>query len=657
MGQVVFAHQLMAMVQPHGGAVHVPDSLDTALRGIAPLLITAGLLTRPVAIALLVAGLSANTWGLDGAEPSILLWLAVAGAGAFSVDALLDRGLPLAAVGPIRFIRSCYRFISGCFTPILLFATRFGIASALYLFAVDGHGPLMAMMKTMFILPPSVPSWVALGVACAIALGFATRLAAIACILLVAAAAHSVMSMDEMLAVLLLLLALVAGGGGMLSVDRLLKRWVAGRSNRASGPNERRPRVVVVGGGFGGIAAVQGLRNTLCDVTLIDQRNYHLFQPLLYQAATAALSATQIATPIRSLLRGQRNVRIRLGKVVGVDTNTAEVELEEGKEKYDYLILATGARHSYFGKDDWAPYAPGLKNVEDATSVKSRLLRAFEEAESATDDATRDAWLTFVIVGGGPTGIELAGAIAELARHGLTDEYHSIDPAKSRVILLHAGSRVLPAFHPSLSEIAARSLRRLGVDVRLETRVLAVDEMGVAAGDQRIAARTVLWAAGVSASPAARWLGKPEDSSGRLQVNNDLSVPMHERIFAVGDTASSLGWNGDPVPGLAPAAKQQGQYVARVIDACISGRRVPPPFQYRHLGSLATIGRQSAVVEFGRVRIWGAAAWWLWGAAHILFLSGGRNRMAVALDWLWAYLTYRRSTRLITDSEPSRSSQ
>jgi NADH dehydrogenase/putative oxidoreductase len=653
-GQVVFAHQFMAMVQQGmnaqpGGPLHVPDSLATALHAVAPLLIAAGLLTRPLAAALLISDLTAHSWFLDGAEPSILIWLVVAGAGSFSLDALLDRGVPFAAFGPLRWLRSCYRFVSWCFVPLLLFATRLGMACALYLFAVGGSAPLADMMRNTFVLPAGVPGWLALGLAGALTIGLATRLAAVVCVLLVGAAAGALMSMDQALAVLLLLCALVAGGGGALSVDRLLRRWSTQRAAADAHAGTPRPRVVVVGGGFGGVAAVRRLRNTHCDITLIDQRNYHLFQPLLYQAATAALSANGIATPIRSLFRGQRNVRVRLGEVVGIDTAAREVKLADGTQQYDYLVLATGARHGYFGKDHWAPFAPGLKNVEDAASIRSRLLRAFEAAESSTDAATREAWLTFVIVGGGPTGIELAGAIAELARHGLAGEYHAIDPAAARVILLHAGPRVLPAFHPTLSAVAQRSLRMLGVDVRLDTRVLDVDEQGVAVGDERIAARTVLWAAGVTASPAASWLGLPADSSGRLAVGGDLSVPGHDRIFAIGDTAACLAWNGAPVPGLAPAAKQQGRYVASLIDARIHARRAPPAFRYRHLGSLATIGRQSAVIEFGRIRLSGALAWWLWGAAHIVFLGGGRNRLAVALDWLWAYLTYRRGARLIVD--------
>jgi NADH dehydrogenase/putative oxidoreductase len=659
-GQVVFVHQIMGMVQSesHGlwhGALPFPSSVDVTLRGAVPLLLSLGLLTRPVAIALL-AGASTAVMGMAQSVVSpLLIWLVVAGPGTLSLDALLGRGAPFAPLGPLaplRMIRACYHALSRYMTPVLLFAARIGLAVALFLpnshtlFAADMPAPASMTM------PFDVPAWAAIILACALALGCATRIAAAICAALIPLAGIA-MALDERLAVLLLLLGVVSSGAGMLSIDGLLAKWAILDTDAKDAKSGQRPRVVVVGGGFAGVSTVYGLRNSRCDITLIDQRNYHLFQPLLYQTATAALSATEIATPIRSLFRGQRNVRILLGKVSGIDTAAREVVVGENREKYDYLVLATGARHSYFGKDAWAPYAPGLKTIEDATSIRSRLLKAFEAAESTVDETARAAWLTFVIVGGGPTGIELAGAIAELARHGMDQEYHAIDPSTSRVILLHAGPRVLPTFHESLSAVAERSLRDLGVDIRLDTRVVGVDEAGVDAGQCRIASRTVLWAAGVAASPAAKWLGQAEDGSGRVKVSDDLSVPSHERIYAIGDTASSAGWRGAPVPGLAPAAKQQGKYVARVIDAHLSALPPPPAFQYRHFGSLATIGRQSAVVEIGRLRLAGGLAWWLWGAAHIMFLAGGRNRTAVAVDWLWAYLTYRRSTRLITEANHS----
>jgi NADH dehydrogenase/putative oxidoreductase len=382
---------------------------------------------------------------------------------------------------------------------------------------------------------------------------------------------------------------------------------------------------------------------------MIDQRNYHLFQPLLYQVATASLSPADIATPVRALFRNQPNVRILLGGVTGVDTAAKTVRLAHQVIAYDHLVLATGAQHSYFGHDDWAAFAPGLKTIEDSTAIRRRLLLAFEEAEGAEAAADRQAWLTFVIVGGGPTGVELAGAIAELARHGMEQEFRAIDPTSARVILVQAGARLLPSFPETLSREAERALTQLGVDVRLDQAVEAVSDTSVVVGGRIIPARTVLWAAGVMASPAAAWLGVPADRAGRVPVDTALKVPGLDSVYAIGDTAASSGWAGQPVPGLAPAAKQGGAYVARVIHAQLIGRAVPGPFRYRHFGSLATIGRQSAVADFGFVRLRGAFAWWMWGAAHLAFLVGGQNRTTVLVQWLWAYVTYRRGPRLITD--------
>ncbi|GAN76380.1 FAD-dependent oxidoreductase [Acidisphaera rubrifaciens] len=427
-----------------------------------------------------------------------------------------------------------------------------------------------------------------------------------------------------------------------------LGEWL-GRPSVSAAPSSL-PHVVVVGGGFGGISAVRGLRGAPCRTTLIDRRNYHLFQPLLYQVATASLSPGDIATPIRGMLRRHENARVLLGEVTGIAVEEKAVVLDRGRIPYDYLVIATGARHSYFGRDEWAPFAPGLKSVEDATAMRARLLRAFEEAENAEDVADRAAWLTFVIVGGGPTGVELAGAIAELAAHGLEGEFRVIDPSAARILLVEAGPRLLATFPEPLSREARLTLERLGVEVRAGNRVDAIAADHVVVSGEILPVRTVFWAAGVMASPAARWLGVSADRAGRVPVEPDLSVPGLNGVFAVGDTASSRGWHGQPVPGLAPAAKQGGAYVARVIRARLTGAPQPEPFRYRHLGSLATIGRQAAVADFGLVRLRGAIAWWLWGVVHVGFLVGGRNRMIVMLDWLWAYLTFRRGTGLITDS-------
>jgi len=383
-------------------------------------------------------------------------------------------------------------------------------------------------------------------------------------------------------------------------------------------------------------------------VTLIDRHNYHLFQPLLYQVATTALAAGDIAMPIRSLLRDQANARVLLGEVTGVDTASRVVCLGARRLPYEYLVLATGATHSYFGKDEWAAFAPGLKRVEDANDMRSRLLLAFEQAEAAQDEAERAALLTFLIVGAGPTGVELAGAIAELTRFGMEKEFRHVDPAQARVILVQSGPRILPAFPEVLSARAAVALGKLGVEILTDSRVESIDADGVRVAGKRLIARNVFWAAGVVASPAAQWLAVERDGSGRVKVAPDLGVPGHPGVFAIGDTALSSAWNGQPVPGLGPAAKQGGHYAARVIRAHVAGRAAPRPFRYQHLGSLATIGRKAAVADFGVVRLSGALAWWLWGLVHVYFLAGIRNRISVMLDWAWAYFTFRSSTRLIT---------
>jgi len=386
-------------------------------------------------------------------------------------------------------------------------------------------------------------------------------------------------------------------------------------------------------------------------VTLIDRRNYFLFQPLLYQVATATLSPADIAVPIRSLLRGQQNCRVLMEQVTGVDTAEREVLLGEARIPYDYLVLATGARHSYFGKDAWEEFAPGLKKIDDATAVRSRILAAFEWAEACDDDAERRRLLTFVLVGAGPTGVELAGAIAELARQGLREEFRTIDPASARVILVQSGPVVLPALPKPLSLAAAQSLSKLGVEVLTDSHVGAIDADGVQIGDKRIEARTVLWTAGVMASDASQWIATARYSAGRIVVGPDLAVPGADHVFALGDTSSCKAADGKPLPGLAAVAKQQGHYIAKLIRARIEGRASPGPFRYFNYGSMATIGRKSAVADLPFVKLTGAVAWWLWGLVHVAFLVDTRSRISVMFDWFWSYLTYNRSVRLITGDE------
>lgn len=425
-----------------------------------------------------------------------------------------------------------------------------------------------------------------------------------------------------------------------------LPRLASHRAAAATG-NAARPRIVIIGAGFAGLSAAKALAGSPVDVTVIDRRNYHLFQPLLYQVATAGLSPADIATPIRSILRDQKNTTVLLGRVTGIDKAAQLVEINERRIPYDTLIVATGARHGYFGHDEWESVAPGLKKVEDATVLRHRILLAFEEAENATDPAEHRRLLNFVIIGGGPTGVELAGAIAELAKVALAMDFRNIDPREARIILVEAGPRLLATFPETLSAFAKTALEKLGVEVRLGQAVTACDLDGVMVGVQRIPAGTIIWAAGVAASPAAKWLDAEQDRAGRVVVGRDLLLPGTDNIYVLGDTAAAPGADGKMLPGVAPVAKQQGAYVGRLIAARLAGRSVPP-FRYRHYGNLATIGRKVAVADFGRVRLGGRLAWLLWGLVHVLFLIGFRNRIAVLLDWLWAYVTFQRGARLIT---------
>ena len=415
---------------------------------------------------------------------------------------------------------------------------------------------------------------------------------------------------------------------------------------------ERVPHLVVAGAGFGGLQLIHDLKNVNVRITLIDQRNHHLFQPLLYQVATTILATSEIAWPIRQLFRDRTEVTTLLGTVTDVDTERRQVQLENGTEiSYDMLVLATGARHAYFGNDQWEALAPGLKALEDATTIRRRLLLAFERAERETDEAKRKALLTFAIVGGGPTGVELAGIIAELAKQTIWPEFRNIDTRQTRVMLLEAGPRILAAFPEDLSDYALRALEKLGVEVRLGIPVKDITAEGVTVGEEFIPCRTAIWAAGVAASPAATWLGAESDRAGRVKVLSNLNVPGHEDIFVIGDTAWVEGPDGKPVPGIAPAAKQQGAYVATVIKSRIEGQTPPMPFRYKHQGNLATIGRGAAVVDMGRFKLKGIIAWWFWGIAHIFFLIGTRSRAAVAWSWLWTYISGQHSARLITQGK------
>lgn len=413
-----------------------------------------------------------------------------------------------------------------------------------------------------------------------------------------------------------------------------------------------RHHIVVVGGGFAGLQLINDLRGLPVKITLVDRRNHHLFQPLLYQVATTLLATSEIAWPIRSLYRDREEVTTLLGDVIAVDKVAKTIGLRTGEIiSYDTLVLATGATHAYFGRDEWEPVAPGLKALEDATTIRRRALLAFEKAELAAETDAKEAYLTFAIVGAGPTGVELAGIIAELSHKTLPKEFRRIDTRKTRVLLIEAGPRILPSFVEELSQYAHQSLEERGVEILLGKPVTNCTTDGVTVGDEFVPCRTIIWAAGVQASPAGRWLDVQTDRAGRVVVLPDLTVPDHPEVFAVGDTAAVTQSDGRPVPGIAPAAKQQGAYVAKVLRGRLTTASKPEAFRYRHQGSLATIGNNSAVIDFGRIKLKGSLAWWIWGLAHIYFLIGTRWRFAVAWSWLWISISGQHSARLITQRE------
>jgi NADH dehydrogenase len=414
---------------------------------------------------------------------------------------------------------------------------------------------------------------------------------------------------------------------------------------------QTRPKVVIVGAGFGGLQAAKALARAPVDVTVVDRQNHHCFQPLLYQVATAALSPADVAWPIRHILRKQMNATVLMAEVRAIDTSKRLVHTDSIDIPYDYLVLATGATHSYFGHEEWAGVAPGLKRIEDATRIRRHVLIAFERAELATDEAERRRLLTFAIVGGGATGVEMAGAISEVARQSLAKDFRHIDPTAARIVLIEAGPRIMPTFPENLSDYVRRTLAKKGVEVMTSTRVTACDARGVDLEHGRLDAGTVIWAAGVVASPAAGWLNAAHDRAGRVQVNPDLSVPVHPDVFVIGDTALVVDQPG--IPGTAPPAKQMGDYVGRLIAARVAGHSPPPPFRYRHLGDLATIGRHAAVVKLGWLELTGFLGWLFWSLVHIYFLIGVRDRFIVAFTWLWDYVTFQRGARLITEVPPA----
>ncbi|GAC1430985.1 MAG: NAD(P)/FAD-dependent oxidoreductase [Ktedonobacteraceae bacterium] len=407
-----------------------------------------------------------------------------------------------------------------------------------------------------------------------------------------------------------------------------------------------RPQVVIIGGGFGGIKAAHTLHDAPVDITLIDRNNHHVFQPLLYQVATAELSPADISGPIRHILRKQHNANVMMAEVTGVDLENQYVHMPHRSLHYDYLVIATGATHSYFGHDKWEHCAPGLKTIADATAIRRKVLLAFEAAEMETDPAKLQALLTFVLVGAGPTGVEMAGAIAELAHKALASDFRHIDPKLARIILVEAGPRMLAAFPEKLATKAQKALEKLHVEIKLHTAVTNIDDEGVILGDTRLDAKTVIWTAGVAASSAGKWLGTDVDRAGRVKVQTDLTIPGHTNVFVIGDTASVFQ-NGKPLPGVAPVAMQEGVYAGSVIANRVAGKEKRQPFHYRNKGNLATVGRAYGLADFGFLRLTGFMGWSFWLAVHIFFLIGFRNRFLVLFQWAWAYLTFQRGARLI----------
>src|SRR6266436_1497919 len=589
---------------PGIGAADFPTAWPMIIvQVIGPVLMAIGLLVRPVALLMLVLTLRAQFSA--AAQEEHLLWAAlfgwyvVCGPASLSLNRLLSKGMKHSPLPLAELAIAVGDWVNRAIGPLYVLAIRLWLAAALAAPALP-HAMLPAMQGGM------LPSRLLIIGAVLLALGLCTPV--VAAVLFVAGCGMAMAGSGHGMAIYepLLLALLGASGAGPYSLDHLIGRW----ARRAVRLHSDMPNVVIVGAGFGGMACAAALRHEPVRVTLIDRENYHLFQPLLYQVATAALSPADITTPVRAAFRNNARMRVLRGTVTAVDAAARRVIADGRAIPFDTLVLATGATHGYFGHEEWAVYAPGLKSVPDATTIRSRILDAFEKAEATEDAALQRKLLTFLICGAGPTGVEMAGAIAELAHNGMAKDFRNFDPASARILLVQAGPRVLPQFGERLSAVARSSLEALGVEVHTDSRV------------ELIAAGTVLWAAGVVASPAAAWLGAEADRTGRIRVGPDLSVPGHPDIFAIGDTALSLAWDGQPVPGLAPAAKQGGAYGASVLRAGLRSRKPPPPFRYRHQGRLATIGRRSAVADFGRVKVTGAAAWWLWGAVHVFFLVG-----------------------------------
>ena len=632
-------------------------ALGLAIELIAPVLLVLGLFTRPAAIAMAVLTAVAQVYYIPTTTNlfliAMLIWYAIYGPAAFSFDRLFASGLNNSALPFAGQMARFVGFLRTRLAPLALLAMRVWLVITM-LAALEVFEPSIALATWLPIGSfAGIPDWAMMIFIVMLAVGWMTSLVAFA-LFLVMGAVMIVGAHPDITLYPILLLAIYDGRGpGMLSLDGAVGKWMERNVlfDRAySEIPDHWPHIVVVGAGFGGLAAVNRLKRLPVRITLIDKQNYHLFQPLLYQIASATLNPADIAVPIRSLFKDDGNVRVVKAEVSAIDADAKTVSFGEGQQlQFDKLVIATGASHSYFGKDEWGQFAPGLKTVEDGVAVRSSILNAFEKAESIDDPDRIRRLLNFVIVGGGATGVELAGAIAELSRVSVAREFRTFDPSMACVVLVQSGDRILPQFPEHLSEKATASLQSLGVQVRTGSRVtdIAKDHVRIGEGEC-IETETVLWAAGVIASPAAKWLGVEPDRSGRVIVDEHMRVEGHDDIFVIGDTAASAAWDGKPVPGLAPAAKQAGKHVAKIVQAELLDKDMPDPFSYNHQGSLATIGRKAAVADFGRWKLSGSLAWWLWGVIHVGFLTGARNRAAVVMNWVWSFFASHSGVRLIT---------
>jgi len=631
---------------------------------IGPILLLAGLFTRPAAIAMATLTIVAQAVYIPTTTNlyliAILTWYSIAGPATFSLDRVLGPGIKQSALPLGRPLVRLGDSLRALAAPLVMLFVRLWLGLSLLAYAGVVEPPIAVQTWLTITSFDGMPPWLAVLFAVLVIPGIAASVVSYLLAFLMGYFMITGVHPDITLYPILLLAIYESRGAGYLSVDRAAAGWMERNilfDREYADIPDHWPHIVVIGAGFGGLAAVARLKRLPVRITLIDKRNYHLFQPLLYQIATATLNPADIATPIRSLFREDGNVRVIKGEVNAIDSANKVLNYGDGRElNYDKLVIATGASHSYFGRDEWGAYAPGLKTIDDGVAVRASILEAFEQAEASDDPARIERLLTFVIVGAGPTGVELAGAIAELSKLSVEREFRTVDPASARIVLVQSGPRILPAFPEELSDKAAAALEALGVEIRTGGRVTEIAERHVQIGDPqkgdatRIETETVLWAAGVTASPAAIWLNAEQDRSGRILVDEHLRVKGHADVFAIGDTAGSMAWEGRPVPGLAPAAKQAGTHVAKLVECELLDKPAPAPFAYKHQGSLATIGRKAAVADFGRVKISGAGAWWLWGMVHVGFLTGMRNRLTVTINWMWSFFANHSGVRLITGS-------